>query len=134
MSKSNFYPQAASQHLNKISHGQIFSSYNWGGYLIGQNHYPLFIDGRMPSYNWQAPQGELNNAFTTYSIITQGNQVELYFHQFNIQTVLWPQPQQSRWQGKPSLDPFISQLEPLGFKLIYSDHISLIYHKESSWQ
>jgi len=133
MSETNFYPQSASTHLTQLPHGRLFSSYSWGGYLIGQNHYPLFIDGRMPSYHWQAPKGELNNAFIAYSAITNGDQVEPYFHQFNIQTVLWPQPHKTLWQKNPPQSQFIHQLKPLGFELVYSDNISLIYHKKDPW-
>lgn len=63
------YPEKAVDYLNlHMPKGQVFSSYNWGGYLIWKlPEKKVFVDGRMPSWRWEAHiPGESDYTFEEY--------------------------------------------------------------------
>jgi hypothetical protein len=95
--------------LNKPS-GQLFNSYNWGGYLIwALPEYPVFIDGRTDLYNDE--------------IISQWLQV--------VQAEDGWQQVLDRW-GVGSIliepdRPVVKQLLTKGWKQIYGDDVAVVY-------
>jgi len=117
-----FYPQNAVVYLQKhIPHQQIFSSYDWGGYLIWQlPEKKVFIDGRMPSWRWQANiPGESNYAFDEYKKVLLGKiPFSRFVQKYHISTMLVAksslQPPEMKLFGIP-----ISKKSPLRF-LFYS--------------
>lgn len=94
LSENNFYPVKAIAYLKRsVRDGNVFSDYGWGGYLIWK--YPekkVFIDGRMPSWKWEANKvNESNYAMKDYLDITQGKEdYSGYFQKYNIDIVLLP--------------------------------------------
>jgi len=72
---------------------QIFSSFNWGGYLVWQiPSKKVFIDGRMAVWDWSpASHSETGNAFKDYLNILSGElDFNMIANKYNIDTVLWP--------------------------------------------
>jgi hypothetical protein len=71
-------PVEAVEHLNENDYeGQLFNSYNWGGYLIQfAPQYPVFIDGRTDLYGeflrvyraTTVAQGDWRDVLTSYDI------------------------------------------------------------------
>jgi hypothetical protein len=138
------YPQKAVTYLtaHPVS-GQLFSDYGWGGYLIW--NYPqkkVFIDGRMPSFRWEAPLGESDWAFNDYREISDKANFSWYFAKYNISTVLWPVNRITTqgnapflnlirffpWINKPSDSvDFLKKLEESGWQRTYEDEIAVVY-------
>ncbi|MFH1840978.1 MAG: hypothetical protein ABH807_02380, partial [Candidatus Shapirobacteria bacterium] len=59
----NKYPQKAVAFLEQQPVGNIFNTYEWGGYLIWQlPRFKIFVDGRMPA--WPTPEGK--SPYTIY--------------------------------------------------------------------
>lgn len=86
------YPVEAVEHLKVNNYpGEVLSDYGWGGYLIWK--YPekkVFIDGRMPSWRWKAPESESDWAFKDFLRIKTDGDFEELFEKFNVRTVLLP--------------------------------------------
>lgn len=142
------YPKKAIEFLIKNdSKGEVFSYYNWGGYLIWK--YPskkVFIDGRMPSWRWNVYSSkESNYAFKDYRKILDGEvRFEEATYKYNIDTVLLPLEKKgtdtllgkiserinkhfySKAGGYPSLT---KQIELDGWIKIYKDDVSVIYRR-----
>lgn len=149
ISINNYYPTKAVEYLEQNSPvGNLFSEYAWGGYLIWS--YPdkkVFIDGRMPSWRWNANiTGETNNAMDDYIDLISGKlHHKKLFEKYNITTVLWPKLEASRELGQTSIwDSFQKSLgggEPYYFNLakdlernnwrkVYEDDVAVIYSRE----
>lgn len=116
------YPDQAIAFLKTHpENGELFSIYNWGGYLDWQ--YPekkVFIDGRMAIWHWNAPSPELDAAYTTYRNITGlKTSFEPVFTAFHICQVLYP--------NDP--DPFLDALKAKGWRQVYQDSVAVIYQK-----
>lgn len=91
--EENMYPQRAVQFLKRSSlQGRIFSSYNWGGYLIWNlPQQKVFVDGRMPSWRWCAPsKQESSAAFDEYEQVADSNDGLKILDKYQVQYVLWP--------------------------------------------
>jgi hypothetical protein len=57
------YPQKATAFLNQQPVGNVFNTYEWGGYLIWYlPQFKIFVDGRMPA--WPTPEGK--SPYTLY--------------------------------------------------------------------
>lgn len=145
LAEKNFYPAKAVDFLkDNLSEGQVFSNYNWGGYLIwklpGKR---VFIDGRMPSWRWRknAPT-ESANAMEDYEKILKGetpfSEVE---KKYNITTVLFPSRrppnpferlESKLWEllGKKTNNDFLGELVKNGWQKIYEDKTAVIYQKK----
>jgi hypothetical protein len=143
-----FYPAGAVEYFKgRTPAGNVFSMYGWGGYLIWK--YPekkVYIDGRMPSWKWEANiNGEENNAYETYQEILSGEKEYKHsFEKYHIDTVLWPKP---KTQGvlnrlsqalidsvellneKHKRFDLLTSLEKDGWSKIYDDNASVIYQK-----
>lgn len=139
-----FYPSQAVEFLkNQNYSGRLFSNYGWGGYLIWQ--YPqekVFIDGRMPSFRWTAPETESSWAFKDYLQISESGDFTALFTKYNITTVLWPknsilnlqEPADSLLsQFFPWLKPpppstsLLENLQQAGWQLVYDDGVAVVY-------
>jgi hypothetical protein len=147
VSLEKFYPVSGVVYLNQNQpRGQIFSDYNWGGYLIlNLPQKKVFIDGRMPSWRW-TPEGvnDLASAFDTHRGILSGKvDYEEVFLSFGVDTVLAKKGSRASggdlynkakkylnifgWEG---LDfDFIKTLEEDGWEKVYEDDTSVIYQK-----
>jgi hypothetical protein len=116
-----YYPAKAVEYLTQHPEdGNLFSTYNWGGYLDWK--YPqkkVFIDGRMDSWVQNRPNNnDTRSAFQSYlSIIMSSGDYEL-MRKFNINTILW---------SKKEPNPFISSLLEHNWKIAYEDDISVVY-------
>lgn len=144
-SEKSYYPKEAIGYLkNHPFPGNLFSLYNWGGYLIWK--YPekrVFVDGRMPSWKVvQARKGE--SAFALGEFLDAANgSVELkpMFEKYHITTVLvtpkekenpkvnltdFQQKMQNFISKKPKYKSFFGQLDDLGFKKVYEDEKSIV--------
>jgi len=143
-----FYPQNASFFLNTHnSKGQIFSTYNWGGYLIWKvPNKKVFVDGRMPSWkNKNAPLEESKDAFLEWGEVTSGQiPLEKEIKKYNIDTFLLPANFSKVNKNSETINNLMfkilniksydgtalaNQLKELGFTKIYKDSIAVIYRK-----
>lgn len=120
------YPKSAVEYLKEnLPRGELFSTYDWGGYLIW--HLPqkkTFVDGRMPS--WRQPEGpkESPDAFKAYREIISGEkEFAPVFAKYGITSVLWPV---SKGDKSKSFD-FLTKLQTDGWHEVYKDNISVIY-------
>lgn len=144
------YPkQAVNFLINNPSKGEVFSIYNWGGYLIWElPSKKVFIDGRMPSWKQKEKANESGNAFKESNELLAGKlSVKNTVLKYNIDTFLLPVASKN-----PKREPeFIKKIKILntviwgnegynllkfqdiikknGFKLIYKDSLAQIYRK-----
>jgi hypothetical protein len=156
MNRQNpIYPDKAVKYLhkNQIGEGQLFSDYGWGGYLIWKlPERKVFIDGRMPSWRFVAPDDQSENAFSDYKkIVAEGDYLNL-FEKFNIRTVLWSKSGSILNYSRPifNIDEwgwfnllakkakkgegknFIDELVKGGWKKTYDDGVAVIYSSPAS--
>ena len=144
---ADFYPVLATKYLKeKNVTGEVFSSYGWGGYLLWK--YPekkVFIDGRMPSWKFNPPQGtnETMSAYDDYLKIESGDMdFNNVSDKYGIEYVLWPKERDSIYKEienkvrniglfrkKDNDFSFTKNLEDNGWVLVYSDETSLIYKR-----
>lgn len=148
LSENSYYPKKAVEFLNNKHLGKnIFSTYNWGGYLIWKlpGRY-FFVDGRMPTWNNFNVQNkkESSSAFTEYiDIITNKISFKDTAKKYNIDTVVLPiqtPPKEKgilyelksfgntllKEKGKSAYS-LEQQLIKAKFKQIYKDNISVVY-------
>jgi hypothetical protein len=142
--QSSYYPAEALVYLgNNLPEGRIFSTYEWGGYLIWK--FPqkrIFVSGAMPVWRWEETNSTLSSAYETYYSMLLGETDYIQvFDKFNIDTVLWHSKENIRQSplslllkrfglAKESFD-FLGQLESDGWKKTYDDGVSVIYRKPS---
>ncbi len=101
------------QHKNK---GNIFASYNWGGYLIWKlPEYKVFIDGRMPVWNKDGYK-----VINEYEQIVSGVSIDK-LEAYKTDEVLIE-------AGKYNY--LVSELEERGWKREYADSIAWIYTRD----
>jgi len=141
-----FYPKEAISFLKSdIPKGEMFSEYGWGGYLIWKlPEKKVFIDGRMPSWRWNANlANESNYAMNDYIDILKGKlDYKNVFEKYNIDTVLWPVSKPgkladrisgkfsdflTKFGYKKSDFNFIEKLEEDGWEQVYKDSVAMIY-------
>ncbi len=147
------YPEKAALYLSLQSQeGNIFSIYDWGGYLIWKNPtQKVFIDGRMPSWKWQAPRGESNYAFGEYQqLLRNPDSFESIVTQYNIRMLVLPVGdstletaplgQLSIWANQTAHLPLEESIgvawlakkaEQEGWQKVYEDEKTVIYQKPS---
>lgn len=102
--------------------GQLFSEYNWGGYLIWQ--FPskrVFIDGRMPSWRFDAPEQESSWAMKEYQEVFESEEaMKRIFAKYDVTMVLLA----------PRRDTaFFMWLEKNKWQKIYGDNEAIIHQK-----
>lgn len=150
LTEENYYPKDAVEYLKENpTSGEIFSEYGWGGYLIWKiPEKKVFIDGRMPSWSWKAPPGELDSAFKVYSEIIKGDlNYDDIFNKYNIRYVLWTRQKEDnpldiyfekienfliKFGYKKKRLKLLKQLEEDGWKKIYQNNKSEIYERQSA--
>lgn len=139
MSEDSFYPKRAIAYLQKqLSEGEVFSSYDWGGYLIWKlPQKRVFVDGRMPSWRWVSPIS--NKSFSAFEesrdLIRGEVDYREVFSKYGIETVLWRVPQVV---NNPSfLDRFRVQIASieiaLGLKPASRDYAFLMRLANDGW-
>ncbi|OGK40205.1 hypothetical protein A3A74_06885 [Candidatus Roizmanbacteria bacterium RIFCSPLOWO2_01_FULL_35_13] len=136
LNEENFYPRLAVRYLSDhLPEGQIFSSYEWGGYLIWKlPQKKVFIDGRMSSMSQKNKTGESDYIFAEYmSLITSKTSLAKVFQKYKVDTVLLPR----RWTDEKSRDimksyvsKFIKDLKKNNFKAVYQDKVAIILTKK----
>lgn len=149
LSEENYYPASAISYLRGQSlSGNLFSHYNWGGFLIWK--FPekkVYIDGRMPS--WRRKENlpdESNNAMDDYlKMQTSEKDLKKGLEKYNITMILWPKENKQKGLekllGNFLLDKLIklnkksdfsitSYLEKNGWQKVYEDNLSQIYAKK----
>lgn len=147
-SEENYPKNAVSFLQQEKLAGNIFNPYHWGGYLTWK--FPekkVFIDGRMPSWRWQAPGGESNGAFDEYNdILSSKLDLKTKFTKYGITTVIWPKslprdksliPQVEEWLTSQLMSafnqkyasPLEDRLKALGWKRVYEDNVTVIYRQ-----
>lgn len=153
--KQGMYPEHAVTYLREHqSKGQLFSFYNWGGYLIWKlPEKRVFIDGRMPSWRWSVNvPGESKYAFDDYQKILDGTiPFASVVEKYRIDTLLFPIP------GEKSQNPLenilvefgtnvlhlplkedvgftkvVKQAKKAGWVVVYQDDTAVIYKKIKS--
>lgn len=148
LTEENFYPQKALRYLQtNMPEGEIFSRYGWGGYLIWKlPEKKVFIDGRMPSWRWEAyPAQETGSAFDDYTDLLAGEiEYKEVFDKYSVDTVLWETPYPKTLFGKLSdiIEFFLAlfgrerrdfdlleQLEKDGWREVYKDNVAVVYKK-----
>ncbi len=140
-----YYPQKAVTFLSENKRkGELFAPYGWGGYLVWKLPAPkVFVDGRMPTFTWNAPPGESDNALAEYVEVSQGKNVAEIFAKYRVKTALLPAPREitplqaklythlralSLVKGKETTgDLFTTVLEKQGWHKIYLDQTAVIY-------
>ena len=149
------YPAGAIAYLRKNTpDNQIFSSYNWGGYLIWKlPEKKVFIDGRMPSWrNPNAPSTESSYALGEYLSVLRG---EVPFavtqKKYHIDTVLAPVSELKEHhvmflgfdltknpflkkflRADTSFAPIVKTVTQEGWKEVYRDNAAVIYQAPNS--
>jgi len=154
--EGNGYPVNAVNYLNKhLPAGQIFSSYNWGGYLLWKlPEKKDFIDGRMPSWRWHLNSPtESNYAFDDYdNVLEQKIPFAPFVKKYDITTLLVPTSDLSKpvtkifgitiknntllkqlfFSGIPdySFYGIVTRAKELGWIEVYHDNTAAIIEKE----
>jgi hypothetical protein len=110
LNENSFYPSKTISSVKALSNeGEIFAEYAWGGYLIWNlPKKKVFIDGRMPSWRWEAnKEGESNNTIEDYiGIISGEKDYKNYFQKYHISVVVWPTRKPKTYSDK--LDEVLS--------------------------
>jgi len=137
--RQNTYPEKAVGYLiQKNIKGNVLSVYNWGGYLIWK--YPdkkVFVDGRMPSWRFKAPnKKESNNAFFEWKRLLSGKiKLSEAKRKYNIEIALMPTREKMYMCRKPSRWLYFTHAFSDGQeqdifkneKIIYQDETATIY-------
>ncbi len=124
LTEQNFYPQGAVSYLrNHQTGGEIFSTYNWGGYLIWKlPEKKVFIDGRMPSWRGKDEFGQDFSIFDRYEQIVTGKEdLHPVFAKYNIKYVLL-----SASKKAPPPGSFLDQLYKNGWRIVYEDDMAIV--------
>jgi hypothetical protein len=146
------YPVQAVSYLREHTpKGNIFSSYDWGGYLDWKlPQKKVFIDGRMPSWRWDANiKGESNYAFSDYKKVLTGDiPFSSFAKEYHISTILVPRSAAVKPTQKifgiiinnnfilnklffswNSFYGVVEQVKHMGWKEVYHDGTAEIYEK-----
>lgn len=137
------YPKNAIVYIKKnLPKGQIFTPYEWGGYLDWKlPEKKVFIDGRMPSFRWkQAKKDESSYIFKEYQKAMYGNKKDFtaIMKKYSVEMVLMPRQDKSM---KSVLDrafaKFLAQYKNADhkpkenkfedFDIVYQDRIAIVY-------
>ncbi len=125
ISEAGSYPGSAAEYISRNSPQQnVFTEYEWAGYLLWKADLKTFADGRMPIWQWDAPTGESSSAFEEYMDLKLNEKSEFLplAEKFDIQTVIL------RTTSSPSV--LNKKVESAGFKKVYSDEIATIYLRD----
>ncbi len=147
------YPEGAVTYIrNHLPPGNVFSSYDWGGYLIWQlPEKKVFIDGRMPTWkNSTAPLNESTYAFGDYEkLLNSKISFAEVSKKYNIDAVLastndlhqqhlilFGKDVDNSWLLKPfssqnwSFALIIAQVKKMGWKEVYHDNTAVVFERK----
>jgi hypothetical protein len=140
LNEKNFYPAQAVNYLTQNpSSGNLFSDYNWGGYLIWKlPDKKTFVDGRMPDWDYKnCPVTEACDAMQDYLDISKGKvDYKPVFDKYQVNTVLLATPRKpgpfdrilSLFQKTPTFDLTTKLLQD-GWHEVYRDNVSDILQR-----
>lgn len=151
LTNHSYYPTKAIDYLKKTNpNGNVFSSYNWGGFLIWKySEKKVFVDGRMPSWRRsEAPPNESKNAFAEYTNIMLGKNSEQILKKYDVCTILLPKEaklDKKALQKEKNLAAFLKNIgikedkpkgkiktfQEMGFEVKYSDDTAVVYKKKN---
>jgi len=134
------YPIAATDHIKQNDYkGRIFSTYEWGGYLIWKlPQRRVFIDGRMPSWRRDsAPPGESLDALgETYDIFLTKRPLTYYFDKYEVRYVLIPKtllhPNANQYKNAKTFaqaKTFAKQLRSIT-RVVYEDDVAVLLERK----
>ncbi|HVN54229.1 MAG TPA: hypothetical protein VMT46_07855, partial [Anaerolineaceae bacterium] len=109
--EARLFPKGAVSYL-EIHHppGRLFNSYDWGGYLLwNARNYPVFVDGRTDLYNDEIIGQWLG-------VVNAKANWQATLNRWEVHLVLL----EPDW-------PVVPLLADQGWKLLYSDSISVLY-------
>lgn len=147
LNETFYYPKQAVAFLRQHpTNGQIFSEYDWGGYLIWKlPEEKIFVDGRMPSWRWKAlSHHESDDAFKEFqNVLAEKVAFKTLAAKYKIDTVLISSERVKHHVNKlealmsqvfhttstNQLD-FPKQLAQAGMVMIYRDSTAVIYRKK----
>lgn len=142
--ENKLYPRDAVQYLKgNLPQGEIFSVYEWGGYLDWKlPEKKVFIDGRMASWRRDtAPISESNYALKEYTRLMQGEvSLNTIAQKYNIELLLVPAAKPKNFAknlsnylakliGFKNHPNLLEQISQTGWPEIYRDKISIIYQR-----
>jgi len=150
LKEQNYYPVQAAMFLNKTNlKGNIFTGYNYAGYLLWKVPAKKdFIDGRMPS--WRRTgfyPNESNYAFKDYlKMLSSESSFKTMLKKYDIHYMLFPSPQKTKNKQVTLLEKLEKYLQKyefwhtntkvmdedltkIGMKEIYNDGKFVIYQK-----
>lgn len=148
------YPTGAVVYLREhLPKGNVFSTYDWGGYLIWKlPEKKVFIDGRMPTWrNPMAPPTESKYAFGDYEkLMGENPQFSRTVKKYNIDTVLIATSDLKEqhiylfgidveknallrpfFSPNQSFYPIVTEIKKMGWKKVYQDKTAAIFERES---
>lgn len=145
------YPDHAIVYLQKnFPKGELFSTYDWGGYLLWKlPEKKVFIDGRMPSWKQDLLAEESSYAFADYQAFLSGKlSFSHVIQQYGITTILIPAPmKENHTSFSDLLDRLANQffhyplqekdryatlrktLKQRQWKVVYQDSTAVIYQQ-----
>ena len=144
-SQESSYPEGAVLYLEKnLPKGQLFSEYNWGGYLIWKlPEKKVFIYGMMPVWKWQSNiSGESDNAMNEdFDLLAGKTSYKTIFNKYKIDTALLSTPEDPEpivkftvevmsffgvVGGPGSKNPFYEVLVKDGWRQVFKNNSSVI--------
>ncbi len=132
-----YYPRQAVSYLaNNTPKGQIFSSYEWGGYLDWKlPQKKVFIDGRMASWRQRSSKSESDYVFGEHNAVLLLNvSLQGVFNKYKIDTVLIPRGwvvEKKEDSTSKITSKLIKELKKNNFREIYQDQGATIYSKKT---
>lgn len=152
MGKQGAYPDKAVFYVKShLPEGQVFSIYDWGGYLIWKlPEKKVYIDGRMPSWRWNADiPTESNYAFADYRKFVDGTiPFDKHSHKYGIDMLLLPAPVEVKKNPVETMlfdfaknvlhlplkedvgyTLLIKGAEKSGWKIVYQDEAAVVYRR-----
>ena len=134
-SENSFYPKKAVNFISvNLPRGQVFGSYDWGGYLIWKlPEKKVFIDGRMASWKQKSNKLESGYAFGEQTNLLQVRlPLVKVFNKYGIDMVLLPRVWITNQSDKTTWEiatKFVRELEKNSFRKIYQDQTALIFER-----
>ena len=135
-SEKRYYPEKALIYLSShMPKGQVYSNYEWGGYLDWK--FPqkkVFIDGRMASWRQKLSVLESDYIFgENNSLLRLKIPLNRVFKKYQIDTVLLPQS----WLAGDKNDTtsqiisrFVKELKKNEFIEVYNDNVAIVYSRK----
>ena len=137
--ESEYYPRQAIKFLSEnLPTGQIYSSYEWGGYLDWKlPQKKVFIDGRMASWRQKPSLSESGYIFgENNSLLLLKISLPQVFKKYKIDTVLLPAAwliENKKDSRQEIVSKFVIKLKKNNFKEIYRDKIAIIYSQKNTF-